>query len=91
MRCSLRRDGQYESFIARYAHASRHLTLNLTILKAARGRGRARNSDGIVCLNWIPLKKYIPSNSQETSLQIYTHIFSLKIKMVEILTDLNWK
>ena len=25
------------------------------------------------------------------SLQIYTHIFSLEVKIVEILTDLNWK
>ena len=34
---------------------------------------------------------YISSNSQETSLQMYTPIFSLEIRMVEILTDLNWK
>ena len=27
--------------------------------------------------------------TQETSLQKYIHIFNLKIKMVEILTDLN--
>ena len=34
----------------------------------------------------------IPSDSQETSHQIYTHIFSLEVKMVEILTDLgSWK
>ena len=32
---------------------------------------------------------YIPSESQETSLQTYTHVFSLEVKMVEILTDLN--
>ena len=31
---------------------------------------------------------YIRSDSQETSLQTHTHIFSLEIK-VEILTDLN--
>ena len=29
---------------------------------------------------------YIPSNSQESSLQTYTHVFSLEVKMVEILT-----
>ena len=34
---------------------------------------------------------YIPSNSQGTNLQIYTHVFSLAFKMVEKLTDLNWK
>ena len=34
---------------------------------------------------------YIPSDSQESSLQTYTHLFSLEVKMVEILTDLNWK
>ena len=34
---------------------------------------------------------YIPSNSQETSLQTYTCLFSLEVKMVEILMDLNWK
>ena len=34
---------------------------------------------------------FIPSNSQETSLQMYTYVFSLEVKMVEILTDLNWK
>ena len=33
----------------------------------------------------------IPSDSQETSLQTYTHVFGLEIKMVEILTDLNYK
>ena len=33
---------------------------------------------------------YISSNSKETSLQMYTTIFSLEIRMVEILTDLNW-
>ena len=33
----------------------------------------------------------ILSNSQETSLKMYTQIFSLKVKMVEILMDLNWK
>ena len=34
----------------------------------------------------------IPRDSQETSHQIYTHIFSLEVKMVEILTDLgSWK
>ena len=34
---------------------------------------------------------YIPSDSQESSLQIYRQIFSLEVKMVEILTDLNLK
>ena len=34
---------------------------------------------------------HTPSDSQETSLQTYTHIFSLEVKMVETLTDLNWK
>ena len=34
---------------------------------------------------------YIPSDSQETSLQTYTHIISLEVQMVEILTDLNLK
>ena len=36
---------------------------------------------------------YIPSESQEKSLQMYTSVFSLEVKMVEILTDLNrkWK
>ena len=36
---------------------------------------------------------YIPSNSQETNLQIHTHthIFSLAVKMVETFMDLNWK
>ena len=34
---------------------------------------------------------YVPTDSQETNLQIYTHIFSLEVKMVEILTNLNWK
>ena len=29
--------------------------------------------------------------SQETGLKTYTRIFSLEVKMVEILTDLNWK
>ena len=32
---------------------------------------------------------YITSDSQETNLQIYTHVFSLEIRMVAILTDLN--
>ena len=32
---------------------------------------------------------YIPSDNQESSLETYTHIFSLEVKMVEILTDLN--
>ena len=36
-------------------------------------------------------EKYIPSDSQETILQMYTHVFSLEAKMLEILTDLNWK
>ena len=26
-----------------------------------------------------------------TSLQIYRHIFSLEVKIVDLLTDLNWK
>ena len=33
----------------------------------------------------------IKSNSQETGLQTYTHVFSLEVKMAKILTDLNWK
>ena len=32
---------------------------------------------------------YIPSNSQEQILQMYTHMFSLEVKMVAILTNLN--
>ena len=32
---------------------------------------------------------YVPSDSQETSLQTYTHVFSLEVKMVEVLTDFN--
>ena len=32
---------------------------------------------------------YIPSDNYEASFQMYTHVFSLKVKMVEILTDLN--
>ena len=32
-----------------------------------------------------------PSESQEISFQMYTHIFSLEARMVEMLTDLNWK
>ena len=35
--------------------------------------------------------KYVPNNNQETSLKTYTHIFSLEVKMVEIMTYLNWK
>ena len=34
---------------------------------------------------------YIPSDSQKSSLQIYTRIFSSEVEMVEILMDLNWK
>ena len=34
---------------------------------------------------------HVPSDSQETSLQTYTCIFSLEAKMVEILMNLNWK
>ena len=49
------------------------------------GGGRAPNSDEFVRLHYIPLKKYIPSDSQETILQMYTRIFSLEVKMVEIL------
>ena len=33
----------------------------------------------------------IPSDSQEISLQTYTYIFISEIKMIEMLTDLNWK
>ena len=33
----------------------------------------------------------IPSNSQETSLKTYTHIFNLEVMMVEMLKDLNLK
>ena len=28
---------------------------------------------------------------KKTRIQMYTHIFSLEVKMVEILKDLNWK
>ena len=31
---------------------------------------------------------YIQSDSQEKSLQMYTYVFSLEVKMVGILTDL---
>ena len=45
--------------------------------------------------NLFPLdsiqETYISSNSKETSLQTYTHIFNLEVKKVEILIDLNWK
>ena len=54
------------------------------------GGGRARNSEDFVCLHQIPLKNiYIQSTTQETSLQTYTLIFSLQVKMVDILMDLN--
>ena len=33
----------------------------------------------------------IPSDSQETSVQTYTHVYSLEVKMIEIFTDLNLK
>ena len=33
---------------------------------------------------------YISSDSLETSLQMYTHSFSLEVKKAEILTHLNW-
>ena len=33
---------------------------------------------------------YISSDSKETSLQMCTHIFSVEVKMVEILIDLDW-
>ena len=54
--------------------------------------GRARNSDEI-CLFTLDSTPeiYIPSNSQETGLQTYSHIFSWEVKMVAILMDLNWK
>ena len=34
---------------------------------------------------------YSPCNSQETGPQMYTHNFSLEVKMVEILMDFNWR
>ena len=33
---------------------------------------------------------YVPIDSKETSFHIYTHMFSLEVKIVKILTDLNW-
>ena len=33
----------------------------------------------------------ITSDSQELRLQMYTNVFSLEIKMLEILRYLNWK
>ena len=47
----------------------------------------------LICLFTLDYTQeiYIPSNSQETSVQMYAHVFSLEVKMVEILTDLNWK
>ena len=32
-------------------------------------------------------RNIIPSNRQETSLQTYTHVFSLEVKMVETVAD----
>ena len=40
---------------------------------------------------FVYTKYCILSESQEISLQTYTHVFSLEVKMVEILMDLNWK
>ena len=34
---------------------------------------------------------YIPRDIQEINLRMYTHIFSLELKMGELLIDLNWK
>ena len=34
---------------------------------------------------------YTPCDSQETGFHMYAHIFSVDVKMLEILTDLNWK
>ena len=34
---------------------------------------------------------YVPSDSQETSLLINIYVLSCKVKMVEILMDINWK
>ena len=34
---------------------------------------------------------FFPNDSQEISLQMYTDIFSLEVRMVEILMDLNSK
>ena len=65
-------------------------SLHDTINDDKQGEGRARNSDGFVCLDSTQ-EIYIPSDSQETSLQTYTHVFSLKCKIADILTDLNWK
>ena len=56
------------------------------------GGGKARNPDEICFFTLDSTQEiYIPSNSQETGLQTYSHIFSLEVKMVEILMDLNWK
>ena len=54
------------------------------------GGGRSRNSDRLICLFTInsTQEKYIPNNFQESSLQAYTHFFSVEVKIVEILTDL---
>ena len=56
------------------------------------GGGKTSNSNGIfVYVIFRFYKNYIPSDSQGTSLQMYTHIFSLEVKIMEILIDLNWK
>ena len=48
---------------------------------------KTRNSDKFVLDSTREI--YIVNNSQETILQIHTHIFSLEVKMVAILTNLN--
>ena len=56
------------------------------------GGGKTRNSNGIfVYAIFRFYQNYIPSDSQETCLQMYTHILSVEGKIGEILTDLNWK
>ena len=56
-------------------------------------RRRKNTQFRLICLCTLDSTQeiYIPSNSQETSLQTYKHIVSLEVKMVEILADLNWK
>ena len=44
-----------------------------------------------VCLHKIPFKKYIFQATTKKLVSKHTHIFSLEVKMVEILMDLNWK
>ena len=56
------------------------------------GGGRPHNSDGFVFLHY-PFKKYIFQviAKKQVSKHTHTHSFNLEVKMVEILTDLNWK